>query len=67
MPRAAAWKRRSRTWSPSQEQSPEFQEVHVQLAALYYRLNRKEDGQREREIVLQLDAKERERASPAKP
>jgi lipopolysaccharide biosynthesis regulator YciM len=46
------------------KQSPEFQEVHVQLAALYYRLNRKEDGQREREIVLQLDAKERERRRP---
>jgi tetratricopeptide (TPR) repeat protein len=46
-------------------QAPDFQEVHVQLASLYYRLNRKEDGQREREIVLQLDAKERQRRSEA--
>jgi Flp pilus assembly protein TadD len=41
-------------------QSPDFEQVHVQLASVYQRLNRKEDSRREREIVLKLHAKERE-------
>ena len=41
-------------------ESPDFQEVHVQLAALYYRMNRKEDGERERRIVLRLNQKARQ-------
>ena len=44
---------------------PEFQQVHVQLAAVYQRLNRSQDSQREREIVLELNQKERE--LPPKP
>ena len=40
---------------------PEFQEVHVQLASLYARMNRKQDSMREREIVLKLNAKAREK------
>jgi tetratricopeptide (TPR) repeat protein len=46
--------------------SPGFQEVHVQLAALYARLHRVNDSERERAAVLQLDQKAREQA-PAQP
>jgi Tfp pilus assembly protein PilF len=42
---------------------PDFQEVHVQLAVLYSRMNRPEDSKREREIVLKLN----EKARTAKP
>jgi Tfp pilus assembly protein PilF len=41
-------------------QSPDFLQAHVQLASLYQRLNRTEDSRREREIVLKLEAKERD-------
>jgi len=34
--------------------SPEFQQAHVLLASIYFKLNRKEDGERERQIVLKL-------------
>lgn len=37
-------------------QYPEFLEPHVSLAQVYYRLKRKEDGDREREIVQKLKA-----------
>jgi len=46
-------------------QWPDFQEVHVQLASLYARMNRKEDSMHEREIVLKLNEKAREKTSPA--
>jgi len=48
-------------------ESPDFQEVHVQLAALYYRLNRKEDGERERQVVLRLNQKARQEGPPPEP
>jgi tetratricopeptide (TPR) repeat protein len=38
------------------KQYPEFLEPHVSLAQVYYRLRRKEDGDREREIVQTLKA-----------
>ena len=34
---------------------PESVEAHVQLATAYYRLKRKDDGDREREIVNRLN------------
>jgi tetratricopeptide (TPR) repeat protein len=37
---------------------PEFTEAHVLLASVYYRLNRKEDGDREREIIQRLNAEQ---------
>lgn len=40
---------------------PDFEEVHVELASLYSRLELKEDSKREREIVLKLDEKAREK------
>jgi Tfp pilus assembly protein PilF len=36
------------------KEAPKFAEAHVSLATAYYRLRRKEDGDRERAIVLQL-------------
>jgi len=38
------------------KQAPQFVEAHVSLATVYYRLKRKEDGDREREIVKALNA-----------
>jgi len=35
---------------------PNFTEAHVTLATIYYRLKRKEDGDRERAIVNKLNA-----------
>jgi tetratricopeptide (TPR) repeat protein len=37
---------------------PNWIDPHIELAALYYKLHRPEDGQRERDIVKQLEAKE---------
>jgi Flp pilus assembly protein TadD len=37
-------------------ESPQFVEAHVSLATVYYRLKRKADGDRERELVLKLNA-----------
>jgi len=38
------------------KESPEYTEAHVTLATVYYRLNRKLDGDRERAIVQKLNA-----------
>jgi tetratricopeptide (TPR) repeat protein len=38
------------------KETPQFVEAHVSLATVYYRLKRKEDGDRERAIVLKLNA-----------
>ena len=48
-------------------ESPGFQEAHLQLAALYYRLNRKQDGERERQIVLRLNQKARQQGPQPEP
>jgi tetratricopeptide (TPR) repeat protein len=37
-------------------EAPKFTEAHVLLATAYYRLKRKEDGDRERALVLKLNA-----------
>lgn len=38
------------------KETPQFTEAHVTLATVYYRMKRKEDGERERAIVQQLVA-----------
>ena len=43
-----------------ERESPDFKQVHVQLAALYARLHRTEDSERERTTVIQLEEKARE-------
>ncbi len=46
--------------------SPQFTEAHVSLATVYYRLKRKEDGDRERSIVQKLNADAQAREPGAK-
>jgi tetratricopeptide (TPR) repeat protein len=46
-----------------ERQSPDFQEAHVQLALVYARLNRKNDSERERAIIIQLNEKARANAT----
>jgi len=46
--------------------SPDFTEAHVSLAAVYYRLKRKEDGDRERALVRRLTAEAQARQPAAK-
>lgn len=46
---------------------PQFTEAHVSLATVYYRLKRKEDGDRHREIVRKLNAqRQAQGAQPAR-
>jgi tetratricopeptide (TPR) repeat protein len=45
------------------KEAPKFTEAHVSLATAYYRLKRKEDGDRERALVLKLN----EEAQAAQP
>ncbi|MGE5645316.1 MAG: tetratricopeptide repeat protein [Acidobacteriota bacterium] len=40
------------------KQSPQFVEAHISLAATYYRLERKEDGDRERALAQKLRAEQ---------
>ena len=47
-------------------ESPQFIEAHVSLATVYYRLKRKQDGDRERAIVLKLNAEKQAREPGAK-
>ena len=48
------------------KQYPQFLEAHVSLAQVYYRLKRKEDGDREREIVQKLKAEQDAQLQKAK-
>jgi len=41
--------------------APEFLEGHVQLASAYYKVGRKEDGKRERALIMKLNAENRKR------
>lgn len=45
------------------KEAPGFREAHVALATLYYRLKRKQDGDREQAIVAKLTAEEQARNS----
>lgn len=46
--------------------APDFLEAHVSLALVYYRLKRKADGDREREIVRELERTAQERQPGAR-
>jgi Tfp pilus assembly protein PilF len=48
------------------QESPQFVEAHVSLATVYYRLKRKEDGDRERAAVLKLNAESQKNQPGAK-
>jgi tetratricopeptide (TPR) repeat protein len=43
---------------------PNWLDPHVELAAAYYKLHRPEDGQRERDIVKQIEAKQQQAGPP---
>ncbi|HEY3138371.1 MAG TPA: tetratricopeptide repeat protein [Blastocatellia bacterium] len=45
--------------------APDFVEAHVSLATVYYRLKRKEDGDRERVVIQKLNAERQARAPGA--
>jgi len=47
-------------------QDPTFVEAHVSLATAYYRLKRKEDGDRERATILKLNAQKQAEAPGSK-
>ena len=46
------------TFEDLEKGDPNWLDPHIELAALYYKLHRPEDGQRERDIVQQLESKE---------
>jgi tetratricopeptide (TPR) repeat protein len=48
------------------QEAPQFTEAHVTLATIYYRLKRKEDGDRERALVRKLTAEAQARQPAAK-
>lgn len=48
------------------KEAPDFVEAHVLLATVYYRLKRKEDGNRERAIIQKLNAESQAKAPGAK-
>jgi tetratricopeptide (TPR) repeat protein len=48
------------------KEAPQFTEAHVTLATVYYRLKRKEDGDRERALVRKLTAEAQARQPAAK-
>ena len=43
---------------------PNWLDPHIELAAIYYKLHRPDDGQRERDIVQQLEAKQQKAGPP---
>jgi len=43
---------------------PSWLDPHVELAAAYYKIRRPEDGQRERDIVKQIEAKQQQAGPP---
>jgi tetratricopeptide (TPR) repeat protein len=43
---------------------PDWLDPHVELATIYYKLNRPEDGQREREIVQRIEASQQKAGPP---
>ena len=45
---------------------PDWLEPHIELASLYYRLKRPDDGRKERQIVDRLTAKQQQ-TDPGKP
>jgi len=46
-----------------EKSDPNWLDPHIELAAIYYKLHRPEDGQRERDIVQQIEAKQ-QKAGP---
>jgi len=47
-----------------EKMNPNWLDPHIELAAIYYKLHRSEDGQRERDIVQQIEAKQQKAGPP---
>jgi tetratricopeptide (TPR) repeat protein len=43
---------------------PNWLDPHIELAAIYYKLHRPDDGQRERDIVQQIEARQQKAGPP---
>jgi tetratricopeptide (TPR) repeat protein len=50
-----------------ERESPEFQQVHTELARLYALLHQERDSERERDIVMQLNEKARQKGPEPEP
>jgi tetratricopeptide (TPR) repeat protein len=50
---------------PLEKADPDWLDPHIQLASLYYKLHRSEDGAREREIVQRLEAQQQKQGPNA--
>jgi len=48
-----------------EKQDPDWLDPHIQLASLYYKLHRPEDGERERQIVQRLEAQQQKQGPSA--
>jgi hypothetical protein len=51
---------------PLVAEEPSFSEAHVSLATVYYRLGRREDGNREQHVVQRLKAEQQAREDAEK-
>jgi hypothetical protein len=47
-----------------EKSDPNWLDPHIELAAVYYKLHRPEDGQRERDIVQKLNAQQQKAGPP---
>ncbi len=47
-----------------EKSDPSWLDPHIELAAIYYKLHRTEDGQRERDIVQKIEAKQQNAGPP---
>jgi tetratricopeptide (TPR) repeat protein len=48
-----------------EKQDPDWLDPHIQLASLYYKLHRSDDGQRERDIVQRIEAQQQKQGPNA--
>jgi len=48
------------------KEDPKWLDPHIELAAIYYKLHRPEDGARERETVQQIEAQQQKAGPPSK-
>jgi tetratricopeptide (TPR) repeat protein len=55
-----------KTLEELEKADPEWSDPHIQLAALYYKLHRPEDGQRERSIVQEMEERTQKQGPPRK-
>jgi tetratricopeptide (TPR) repeat protein len=52
------------TFEELEKADPKWIDPHIELAAIYYKLHRPDDGQRERDIVKQIEASQQQAGPP---